>query len=109
MELARSSGATIGGMKRRIDSEAEHGTDVFLQGEVNPGISPDIDGEGRRGEEVVMVVVAEKKRNKRSVQGSRLHLTGDRLFACLFDTNQWAVNGSKAKQFRWLDAGLDNS
>lgn len=28
MQLARSSGATIGGMKRRIDSEAEHGTDV---------------------------------------------------------------------------------
>ena len=30
MKLARSSGDTIGGMKRIIDSEAEHSTDVVL-------------------------------------------------------------------------------
>ena len=29
----------------------------------------------------------------------------DRLLGCLFDTNQWAVNASKARQFRSLDAG----
>ena len=30
MKLARSSGDTIGGMKRTIDSEAEYSTDVVL-------------------------------------------------------------------------------
>lgn len=56
-ERARSSGSTIGGMTRTIDSEAEHRTDVYLcRVEAILGMTSDIERGSRREDKVVVVV-----------------------------------------------------